>query len=128
MIACDLCNINMVVHPPGAILGAAWVEATGGDFTFYVQGMTPGVIELARYNGPVLHLSLLGDVDQVVDHPEQGVYDIHVIGAERIIANAVERIFTAGKKYHLPYSQTYHLIADFMAYATFPPSYGVPKL
>src|SRR5260370_33410310 len=38
----------MVVPPPGAILGAAWVEATGGDFTFYVQGMTPGVIEIMR--------------------------------------------------------------------------------
>jgi opine dehydrogenase len=48
VIACDLSNINMIVHPPGAILGAAWVEATGGDFTFYVQGMTPGVIEIMR--------------------------------------------------------------------------------
>ena len=48
VIACDLSNINMIVHPPGAILGAAWVEATGGDFTFYVQGMTPGVIEVMR--------------------------------------------------------------------------------
>jgi opine dehydrogenase len=43
VLACDLANINMVLHVPGAILGAAWVEATGGDFTFYVQGMTPGV-------------------------------------------------------------------------------------
>lgn len=48
VIACDLANINMIVHPPGAILGAAWVEATGGDFTFYVEGMTPGVIEIMR--------------------------------------------------------------------------------
>lgn len=39
----SLSNVNMILHPPGAILGAAWVEATGGDFTFYVQGMTPGV-------------------------------------------------------------------------------------
>ena len=48
VIGCDLSNINMVVHPPGAILGAAWVEATGGGFTFYVQGLTPGVIEVMR--------------------------------------------------------------------------------
>jgi hypothetical protein len=87
-----------------------------------------GVIEVARYNGPVLHVSLLGEVDQLVDHPERGGYDIHVIGAERIIANAVERIYAAGKKYNLPYNHTYHLIADFMAYSTFPPSYGIPKL
>ncbi len=39
----SLANLNMTLHAPGAILGAAWVEATRGDFTFYVQGMTPGV-------------------------------------------------------------------------------------
>jgi opine dehydrogenase len=43
VIASGLSNVNLVLHPPGAILAAAWVEATGGDFTFYVQGMTPGV-------------------------------------------------------------------------------------
>jgi len=43
VLAADLSNANLVLHPPGAILGAAWVEATGGDYTFYVQGMTPGV-------------------------------------------------------------------------------------
>jgi len=43
VLAADLSNANLVLHPPGAILGAAWVEATRGDFTFYVQGMTPGV-------------------------------------------------------------------------------------
>ncbi|WP_332719868.1 NAD/NADP octopine/nopaline dehydrogenase family protein [Pelagibacterium mangrovi] len=48
VIAADLANINAVIHPPGAMLGAAWAEATGGDFTFYVQGMTPGVIEVMR--------------------------------------------------------------------------------
>ena len=48
VLACDLANINMVLHAPGAILGAAWVEATSGDFTFYVQGMTPGVARVMR--------------------------------------------------------------------------------
>ncbi|GAB3629752.1 Opine dehydrogenase [Pandoraea terrae] len=43
VLAADLANANLVLHPPGAVLGAAWVEATQGDFTFYVQGMTPGV-------------------------------------------------------------------------------------
>jgi len=43
VLASDLSNVNMVLHCPGAVLGAAWVEATRGDFTFYVQGMTPGV-------------------------------------------------------------------------------------
>jgi opine dehydrogenase len=43
VLACDLANVNMVLHAPGAVLGAAWIEATHGDFTFYVQGMTEGV-------------------------------------------------------------------------------------
>ncbi|MBS7544619.1 NAD/NADP octopine/nopaline dehydrogenase family protein [Ancylobacter oerskovii] len=46
VVASDLCNVNMVVHPPGAMLGASWVEATGGDFTFYVQGLTSGVVRV----------------------------------------------------------------------------------
>jgi opine dehydrogenase len=48
VLAADLANVNMVLHPPGAVLGAAWVEATGGDFTFYVQGMTPGVARVMQ--------------------------------------------------------------------------------
>ncbi|GAB2550471.1 NAD/NADP-dependent octopine/nopaline dehydrogenase family protein [Leucobacter ruminantium] len=43
VLASSLSNVNLVLHPPGAILGASWVEATGGAFTFYVEGMTPGV-------------------------------------------------------------------------------------
>ena len=43
VIATGLANVNMVLHPPGAVLGASWVEATGGEFTFYVQGLTPSV-------------------------------------------------------------------------------------
>jgi opine dehydrogenase len=39
----SLSNINMVLHPPGATLAAAWMEATGGNFTFYVEGLTEGV-------------------------------------------------------------------------------------
>jgi opine dehydrogenase len=42
VLATGLANVNMVLHPPGAILSAAWVEATGGNFTFYVQAMTDG--------------------------------------------------------------------------------------
>ena len=43
VIATGLANVNMVLHPPGAILGAAWVETSKGDFTFYVQGLPDGV-------------------------------------------------------------------------------------
>jgi len=48
VLACDLANVNMVLHVPGAVLGAAWIEATRGNFTFYVQGMTPGVTRVMR--------------------------------------------------------------------------------
>jgi opine dehydrogenase len=48
VLAVNLANVNMVLHPPGAILGAAWVEARGGDFTFYVDGMTPGVARVMK--------------------------------------------------------------------------------
>ncbi|MGS1095304.1 NAD/NADP octopine/nopaline dehydrogenase family protein [Aquamicrobium terrae] len=48
VIASDLSNVNMILHPPGAVLSAAWVEATGGDFTFYVDAMTPGVARVMR--------------------------------------------------------------------------------
>lgn len=43
VLASSLANVNLVLHPPGAILGAAWVEATGGAFRFYVDAMTGGV-------------------------------------------------------------------------------------
>lgn len=46
VLATDLANVNLVLHPPGAILGAAWIEATGGDFRFYVDGMTSGVVRV----------------------------------------------------------------------------------
>jgi opine dehydrogenase len=43
VLAPDLANVNLVLHPPGAILGAAWVEATAGNYLFYAEGVTPGV-------------------------------------------------------------------------------------
>jgi opine dehydrogenase len=43
VLATSLANVNLVLHPPGAVLAAAWVEATGGDFFFYSQAVTPGV-------------------------------------------------------------------------------------
>ncbi len=48
VLASGLCNVNMVLHAPGAVLAAAWVEATGGNFTFYVEGMTEGVARTVR--------------------------------------------------------------------------------
>jgi opine dehydrogenase len=43
VLATSLANVNMILHPPGSIMGASWIESTGGDFTFYVDGLSPGV-------------------------------------------------------------------------------------
>jgi opine dehydrogenase len=43
VIATSLSNVNLVLHPPAAVLGLAWVEATGGSFRFYAEGTTPAV-------------------------------------------------------------------------------------
>ena len=43
VLASGLANVNLVLHPPGALLSVAWVEATGGDFRFYADGTTPAV-------------------------------------------------------------------------------------
>jgi len=43
VLATGLANVNLVLHPPGAVLSAAWVEATGGDFRFYADATTPAV-------------------------------------------------------------------------------------
>lgn len=48
VLASALANANLVLHPPGAVLAAAWVEATRGEFTFYVEAMTPGVARTMR--------------------------------------------------------------------------------
>jgi opine dehydrogenase len=39
-------NLNAIMHPPGMILGAAWIEATGGDFSFYYDAATVAVARL----------------------------------------------------------------------------------
>ena len=43
VVGTGLANVNMVLHPPGSILGAAWIESTKGDYTFYVEGLPVGV-------------------------------------------------------------------------------------
>ncbi len=44
----SLSNANLVLHPPGSILGASWVESTGGQFTFYREGLTEGVARVMK--------------------------------------------------------------------------------
>lgn len=36
-------DVNLVLHPPGMVLGAARIEATEGGFRYYAEGVTPSV-------------------------------------------------------------------------------------
>jgi opine dehydrogenase len=36
-------NINAVIHPPGMVMNAGWIEFTGGDILFYKESITPSV-------------------------------------------------------------------------------------
>ena len=38
-----LTNINAVFHPTGMLMNAGWIEHTGGDFLFYIDGITESV-------------------------------------------------------------------------------------
>jgi len=39
-------NIGAVFHPAIALHNLGWIEATGGDFQFYIDGVTPSVAKL----------------------------------------------------------------------------------
>lgn len=38
-----LTNINAVFHPTGMLMNAGWIEHTGGNFLFYIDGITESV-------------------------------------------------------------------------------------
>lgn len=46
VLATSLENIGAVFHPALTIMNAGWIEATGGDFEYYLQGITPSVAKL----------------------------------------------------------------------------------
>lgn len=46
ILAAGVASINTVLHPPGMILGAAWIEHTSGDFAYYADTAVPSVARL----------------------------------------------------------------------------------
>lgn len=46
VIETSLSNLNAVLHPPGMLLNAGWIEFTGGDFYYYFEGTTPTVAKI----------------------------------------------------------------------------------
>lgn len=43
VLEADLVNINAIMHPPGMVCNAGWIEATEGGFGFYADGNGPAV-------------------------------------------------------------------------------------
>ena len=88
VLSTSLRNVNLVLHPPAALLSAAWVEATDGDFFFYSQAVTPGVFRVMgaldaerRAVGSAIGLDLPALVDEMIavgsvdrDSFERGLY------------------------------------------------------
>jgi hypothetical protein len=82
----------------------------------------PAVVAFAPelgFNGPGTHLMLTGTIDQIVNHPELGAYDLQVPDAESIIAAALVRIQQAGRKYKLRPPLIQHLVEHFIRGATY---------
>jgi len=46
VLCTSLDNIGAVFHPALTLLNAGWIEATQGDFEYYIQGITPSVAKL----------------------------------------------------------------------------------
>lgn len=43
VLATSIENIGAVFHPALTLLNAGWIESTGGDFEYYLQGISPSV-------------------------------------------------------------------------------------
>jgi opine dehydrogenase len=127
VLASSLSNVNMVLHPPGAILGAAWIEAKGGDFTFYGEGMTPGVARVmkaldderravARAFGHELP-NLIVEMQQI-GTVEAAVSDTQDLAAAISGGAANSRIKAPGSLNHRYYLEDFgHGLLPFMAFA-----------
>jgi opine dehydrogenase len=48
VLATSMENIGAIFHPALTILNAGWIEATGGDFDYYLQGITPSVAAILQ--------------------------------------------------------------------------------
>lgn len=46
VLATSMENIGAIFHPALTLLNAGWIEATQGDFDYYIQGITPTVARI----------------------------------------------------------------------------------
>jgi opine dehydrogenase len=43
VLVTSLTNLNAVLHPPGMLMNAGWIEHTAGQFYYYYEGTTPSI-------------------------------------------------------------------------------------
>jgi opine dehydrogenase len=48
VLATSLENIGAVFHPALTLLNAGWIESTGGNFEYYIQGISPSVAKVLQ--------------------------------------------------------------------------------
>jgi len=48
VLATSIENIGAVFHPALTLLNAGWIESTGGNFEYYLQGISPSVARVCR--------------------------------------------------------------------------------
>jgi opine dehydrogenase len=46
VLEADLANVNAILHPPGMVCNAGWIEATKGKFGFYAEGSGRAVAQV----------------------------------------------------------------------------------
>ncbi len=71
------------------------------------------------FNGPGMHLLLLGTIDAILDRPAIGSYDVHVQNAAGIMADGARRIHQAASRYRMSQTATNRLVEQFITSATY---------
>ena len=67
-------NVNAVIHPAGMVANAGWLEATGGNFAFYHDGISIGTCASVVSN-LMVHRKTKSTLDDTLD-----VFPCHGVG------------------------------------------------
>ena len=87
-----LSNLAAVMHPPGMLLNAGWIERTKGEFKFYFEGITPSVARVVQ----ALDQERLGLLEAGGLIPVPAMQWYYRQGCTPIETNSVYEAFQAG--------------------------------
>jgi opine dehydrogenase len=87
-----LTNLAAVMHPPGMLLNAGWIEYTKGGFKFYFEGTTPSVARVVQ----ALDKERLGLVEAVGFTPVPAMRWYYRQGCTPVETDLVYEAFQAG--------------------------------